>query len=279
MTRFRQGSAVRRYFVLTVTAIVSGGAISPGNAVAANPASFNALASAAAAGDSSRGRIVGPEAGIGYETIIPVGKRTVAVGLPGKILISQPAPIKGAASQRTSISVSGVEGAAIIVPRSPLNLESLAVSSFCCACVIVRGATCWRSCSSLSSASLARAFAPAISACAFAASALAVSPTAFAAETFSPAAILYSLRSLLASDASCFCNWTTAYVEIPTTAAAIAATPSDANITFSQAWSDKPSIRLTLFETLVFSIVAISCATLLAVVFLAVRNLWRGWRC
>jgi hypothetical protein len=40
--------------------------------------------------------------------------------------------------------------------------------------------------------------------------------------------------------------------------------------------SDRPSIRLTPLEKFVLSVVAISCAALLLVTFLSVRNIWRG---
>lgn len=91
-----------------------------------------------------------------------------------------------------------------------------------------------------------------------------------------PASSLYLSRSFLASSASTFWRRTTAYVEMPTTTAPIAATPKNINITFSHAWSDKPNIRLTFLEKFVFSIVAISCVGLLVIIFLALKNIWRG---
>ncbi len=101
-------------------------------------------------------------------------------------------------------------------------------------------------------------------------------PSFLASETCPSTVSLYASNSIFASKDSCFCNCTTAYVEMPTIAAATAAIPKNDNIILFQVSSDKPSIRLTPLEKLVLSVVAISCSTLLLVTFLSFRNIWRG---
>jgi hypothetical protein len=43
---------------------------------------------------------------------------------------------------------------------------------------------------------------------------------------------------------------------------------------FSQAWRDKPSIRLTRYETVAFSLVGLSVIVLVEVIFLSLRDIW-----
>jgi hypothetical protein len=119
------------YFVLIVMAIVFGGWIMPGTAVASIPSDFNVSTSRSAAADLSDGRTTGFDISTAYDTMIPVRSNMVAVAVPGKISIFQPAATSGAVNTLANISLSGVEGEAITVPRSFLNSESLAVSSFC----------------------------------------------------------------------------------------------------------------------------------------------------
>jgi hypothetical protein len=99
------------------------------------------------------------------------------------------------------------------------------------------------------SASAVRAFAFAISL--FAVSACAETPN------------LYCSKAALASSASALCNLMTAYVEMPTITAAIAPSPKDSTIKLFQESRARPSIRLTFLGKFVFSICAISCASLL----------------
>ncbi len=178
LTESRAKSAIRWlrqagafYFVLIVISMVCGGLSIPGIAVASTPNSPSTSTSFSAAAERSPcSWILGCVGSIAHSMTTPVGYRTVAVAVPATGSMSHPAALRGAARTRANISLSGVDGEALTVPRCFGRPESLTVSSFCWACVSLRGAIrtsiltrASRSCSAFSFASAARALASATS--------------------------------------------------------------------------------------------------------------------
>jgi hypothetical protein len=100
---------------------------------------------------------------------------------------------------------------------------------------------------------------------------------ASASAIFRPASTLYRSSSSSAANSAAFCNRITTYVETPTAAAANAPNIDEATNTLFQKSRSNPSIRLTLFEKVAFSIIGASCVVLLVVFILSIRNVWRAW--
>jgi hypothetical protein len=111
----------------------------PGTAVASIPILFSSSASRSATLEPgwSCSEIVRT---VKYWITTPVGCNTVAVEVPGNIVMSHPAPLSGAVRTLANHSLSGVDGDATTVPVCFGRAASFRDSSFCSACVIERGA-------------------------------------------------------------------------------------------------------------------------------------------
>jgi len=84
-----------------------------------------------------------------------------------------------------------------------------------------------------------------------------------------------SAKAIRASAASSFCSCITAKVDTTTAKAAIAPTPKEASMMVFQHSRERPNIRLTLLEKVVFSICAVSCIGILIVVVLSIANVFK----
>ncbi len=100
-------------------------------------------------------------------------------------------------------------------------------------------------------------------------------PSLFASATWLATPNLYCSKARLASTASCFCSFITTKVETTTITAANAPNPKNTNMMLFQVSREKPSIRLTFLEKVVFSVCAISCVGLLTIVVLSITNLFK----
>jgi hypothetical protein len=101
--------------------------------------------------------------------------------------------------------------------------------------------------------------------------------SAVSLRNWSPWVTKAAIRSL-DSSSDCFCNFIMMAVDRPTTTAAVAATPRNETITTFQASRSRPNIRLTLLETIVFSVCVASIAAILAMVVWVWIAYWRDRR-
>src|ERR1700730_13359781 len=200
---------------------------------------------------------------------IDSGMKEGSVGIGSDVTCCQPAALSRPDNWAATLAPSGASlknriftGTGVIPPTTARNGSDR----------IIRGLL---NSSSLSSACLVRTVASAIFALALAISAWAVLPTASAAEIFSPASTLYRSNSALDSEISSLWSRTTQKAATPTTSEITPASASDTTTRFSQAWSDRPNIRLNLLELFALSSTAVSCIGLLGVALLAIGNFWR----
>ena len=177
------------------------------------------------------------------------------------------------------------------------NLDNSSTNILCWFCVIRRLATfsrnsavCFsdsaaRRCASAAPrrASAVRSLAIAIAAFAFAMSAFAMPIFASASERADAssfaAAIWYRSNASLDSASSIRCNLTTAQVAAPAMSAKNPATIKNTTIAFSQPCSDKPSIRLTLFEKLAMGAIALLSFAFVVLGICVIWDLCRGSKC
>jgi len=166
---------------------------------------------------------------------------------------------------RTAASASNpYDSRRTVFPRIEGDWDSSTVIASCWPGTSLLGA---RFCSSFTLASLS----PSADLLAFAASSFAVSPAAFASAIRVAVSNLYRLSSCCDEANSCLWSLTTAQVAMPTIAAANAAIASDPTIRFSHPGNDIPNIRLTLFEMIALSVIALSYFGLL---FVGVIAFW-----